>query len=203
MFVGWSRYLLKEDDPVLPEAVSALMGFAGVAVFGGWQLIYTLPRFDELVVQQIAAHGGHTGAILGAYAALTLASLVHAVTFYHLVGRIGSVTAGVMKGCQATAVFVAAHALFCGTQPTQCFTPSKAWSLVLVVSGTVTYAISQLEQNKKSANRNPGEPRISESIDGDEEDYRLWSNMVEDGPLTGRKLPSFLKLPGLERPVSR
>ena len=31
---------------------------------------------------------------------LTLASLVHAVTFYHLVGHMGAVTAGVMKGCQ-------------------------------------------------------------------------------------------------------
>ena len=47
---------------------------------------------------------------------LTLASLVHAVTFYHLVGRMGAVTAGVMKGCQAVAVFVASDWFFCGAQ---------------------------------------------------------------------------------------
>ena len=33
------------------------------------------------------AHGGHVGIIAAAYTVLTVASLVHAVTFYHLVGR--------------------------------------------------------------------------------------------------------------------
>ena len=76
------------------------MGFAGVATFGLWQLLYTVPRAQELVFVQIAAHGGDTAAIGRAYLVLTLASLVHAVTFYHLVGHMGAVTAGVMKGCQ-------------------------------------------------------------------------------------------------------
>ena len=30
--------ILKENDPVLPEALSAIMGFAGVATFGMWQV---------------------------------------------------------------------------------------------------------------------------------------------------------------------
>ena len=134
--------LLHEEDPVLPEAVSALMGFAGVTVFGLWQLVYTLPRADALVFDVIAEHGGDTGVIWTSYVALTLASLVHAVTFYHLVGGIGCVTAGVMKGCQATAVFVFSHMFFCAAHASQCFSIGKAWSLVLVVAGTATYVIS-------------------------------------------------------------
>ena len=119
--------MLHEHDPVLPEAVSAVMGGAGVAVFGAWQIFYTLPRADDLVLEPIASHGGHVAAILTAYAVLTTASLVHAVTFYHLVGRLGCVTAGVMKGCQAVAVFVASHLLFCSVQDSQCFSTAKAW----------------------------------------------------------------------------
>ena len=118
------------------------MGFAGVATFGLWQLLYTVPRAQALVFDQIAAHGGDTAAIGRAYLVLTLASLVHAVTFYHLVGHMGAVTAGVMKGCQAVAVFVASDYLFCAAQASQCFSTAKAWSLVLVVLGTTTYALS-------------------------------------------------------------
>eukprot|EP00964_Phaeocystis_antarctica_P072228 scaffold44141_cov56-Phaeocystis_antarctica.AAC.2 len=54
----------------------------------------------------------------------------------------GAVTAGVMKGCQAVAVFVASDYFFCGAQASQCFSTAKAWSLLLVVLGTTTYALS-------------------------------------------------------------
>ena len=136
--------LLNEDsDPILPEAVSAIMGFAGVAVFATWQLVYTLPRAGELVFGQIASHGGNNATITLAYALLTVASLVHAVTFYHLVGGLGAVTAGILKGLQAVAVFIGSHVLFCSVQPSQCFSVPKAWSLVLVVCGTTLYALSK------------------------------------------------------------
>lgn len=135
--------LLKHaDDPMRPEAVSTVMGFAGVATFGLWQLVYTVPRAQALVFDQITSHGGDTATIGQAYLVLTLASLAHAVTFYHLVGHMGAVTAGVMKGCQAVAVFVASDYLFCGAQASQCFTGAKAWSLLLVVLGTTTYVLS-------------------------------------------------------------
>ena len=134
---------LHESDPVLPEALSVVMGCSGVGVFGLWQLVYTLPRLEELVLQPMAAHGGHLCEIAITYAVLVVASLVHAVAFYHLIGGIGCVTAGVMKGCQATAVFICSHLLFCSSQQSQCFTTAKAWSLVLVVVGTTTYALSK------------------------------------------------------------
>jgi len=135
--------LLGESDPVPPEAVSTVMGVAGVGTFCAWQLICTLPRADQLVFDVIRAHGGHNDVIALSYLLLTLASLVHAVTFYHLVGRMGAVTAGVLKGCQAVAVFIGSHFFFCEAQESQCFSVFKAWSLVLVLLGTATYALSR------------------------------------------------------------
>ena len=143
--------LLKEEDPVLPETVSTIMGFAGVGTFGLWQVIYTWPRAQPLVFDQIAEHGGSVATITAAYAVLTVASMVHAVTFYHLVGRTGAVTAGVMKGCQAVAVFVASHLLFCASQASQCFSVPKAWSLVLVLAGTTLYGLSTSSANREVA----------------------------------------------------
>ena len=135
--------LLGESDPVPPEAVSTVMGVAGVGTFCAWQLIWTLPRADQLVFDVIRAHGGHNDVIALSYLLLTLASLVHAVTFYHLVGRMGAVTAGVLKGCQAVAVFIGSHFFFCEAQVSQCFSVFKAWSLVLVLLGTAIYALSR------------------------------------------------------------
>ncbi|KAL1504715.1 hypothetical protein AB1Y20_008494 [Prymnesium parvum] len=135
--------LKHESDPVLPEALSAVMGFAGVGTFGMWQIVYTWPRADSLIFDPIMVHGGNTGTILTVYLVLTVASLVHAVTFYYLVGQMGCVTAGVMKGCQAVAVFVCSHFLFCQIQASQCFSTPKAWSLALVVAGTTVYVLSR------------------------------------------------------------
>lgn len=135
--------VLKEADPIQPEAISAVMGFVGVGVFGSWQVVYTLPRADELIADQIAAKRGSVTVIVIVYAVLTAASMVHAVTFYHLVGKLGAVTAGVMKGVQAAAVFVCSHYLFCGLQASQCFSYAKACSLVLVLVGTTTYGLSE------------------------------------------------------------
>ena len=50
-----------------------------------------------MIFRQIVSHGGSTQNILTCYGLLTVASLVHAVTFYHLVGHMGAVTAGVMN----------------------------------------------------------------------------------------------------------
>ena len=55
---------LRQPDPVLPEALSAVMGIVGVLTFSLWQLAYTWPRADELISRQIASHGGQIATIV-------------------------------------------------------------------------------------------------------------------------------------------
>jgi len=132
--------LVKIKNPIAPELLSTIMGGFGFIVFGIWQIVYTLPRADELVVQQIKAHNGSSSVIIGAYGSLIVCNLVHAICFFHLLTFAGSTTTGILKGVQSVMVFVLSHFAFCSLSKSQCFSAGKATSLVLVVFGVFLYS---------------------------------------------------------------
>ena len=92
------------------------------------------------MVEQIAIHHGTTRVIVTAYVALVLMNLVHFVCFFNLISALGSTTTGIMKGIQSVLVFVISHYAFCSYQKSQCFTPAKGLSLIVVVCGVLTYS---------------------------------------------------------------
>jgi drug/metabolite transporter (DMT)-like permease len=126
-------------DVAAPELVCSLMGVFGSLVYCTWQVVYTLPRWNNLVMAPIAARQGNLSTIMVAYLSLTLMGFLHAVSFYHLLGQLGSVATGVMKGVQSVAVMVLSHAAFCGVETSQCFTSYKGLSLVVVLFGVYFY----------------------------------------------------------------
>lgn len=125
---------------VTPVMLSTTMGLFGCVVFGMWQLIYTVPRFQTLVLDEIAKHQGDINVIWVSYIVLAVSSLVHAVTFFSLIQRVGSTTTGVLKGVQSVLVFVLSHYLFCSVSQAQCFTETKGVSLGLVLLGVFLYS---------------------------------------------------------------
>jgi len=84
-------------------------------------------------------------------AGIAAGNFVHAATFFFLLTWIGAVSAGVMKGVQAAAVFCLAHLLYCQQDQSQCFTYLKATSLVVVITGVMGYAYATT--TAKSAKR--------------------------------------------------
>ena len=77
--------------------------------FVAWQVVYTLPRFEELVGAPMRAANTTVEHAALVFLAIFLANLLHAVTFQitlkHFTG--GATSAGVMKGLQAVLVFAA------------------------------------------------------------------------------------------------
>jgi drug/metabolite transporter (DMT)-like permease len=141
--------ILKSEDPVAPEFLGSFMGFVGVAVFGLWQVFYTFPRFQYLILDEIDAHNGDMRVIGTTYFFLVVVNLVHGLCFYHLIKSVGSTTTGILKGVQSVMVFVISHFAFCSLQRSQCFTRSKGASLVVVVCGVTFYSIFKLETSEK------------------------------------------------------
>ncbi len=136
-----SEYLLVCcDNPISPELLCTLLGGVGTAINLSWQLVYTLPRYQTLVVDEIAAHNGSVSVIVACYLVLTVSSLVHSLCFFNLLGLVGSTSTGVMKCAQSVVIFVLSHFAFCSVQRSQCFTPLKGLSLVVVLLGVVMYA---------------------------------------------------------------
>lgn len=77
------------------------------------------------------------------FGALWAVNCLHAACFFDLIGAIGSVSAAVLKGVQTVSVYALSALLFCQYQQSQCFTPVKALSMVIVVVGTSLYSLSK------------------------------------------------------------
>lgn len=143
-----SEAIMKEDVVLHTLTVrqnAAIQGTVACLSLGIWQVVFTLPRWQNVLggpLQQAGTSGWEAVAILAAFA---LANLVHSVTFSHTLKYYpgGATSAGVMKGLQAVLVFVAAHWLFCGRigGTEMCFTPTKLVSLLTVSGGVAWFGI--------------------------------------------------------------
>ena len=136
---------------ITPFRLSSMMGMFGLAVFGFWQVIYTLPRFQVLVVDEIHRHGGVLWVIALSYALLVACSLIHAISFFSLIKRVGSTTTGVLKGLQSVLTFVLSHYFFCAIQASQCFSNTKGISLGLVLLGVFFYSYFEVPEDVNRA----------------------------------------------------
>jgi hypothetical protein len=140
------------------------MGAMGTVVYGTWQLLYTLPRSQTLIIDEIAAHNGDVAVIIGSYTTLIIVNLAHAVCFFILISSLGSTTTGIMKGAQSVLVFIVSHFAFCAYQQSQCFTPAKGLSLVTVVFGVFLYSTFQLPKEENPVDGNDTTDDVDEVI---------------------------------------
>jgi drug/metabolite transporter (DMT)-like permease len=131
----------------------ALQGFFALTFMFTWQLFYTLPHAQELILEPMHQAGtthARAALIFGLFAT---ANLVHALTYFftlrHFPG--GATSAGVMKGLQAVLVFAATAYLYCGnTGGTEmCFSPTKFSSLVTVVGGVALFGFYTEKQHRE------------------------------------------------------
>lgn len=125
-----------------PHVNCCVQGCIATCFFVAWQLVYTLPHWEDGIARPFDESGGAVGTVAGLFAAQAVANLVHAGTFYNLLSWVGCVTAGVLKGLQAVVVFVLAHLFFCGYKAENCFSPLKGVSLAVVVTGVTLYSVA-------------------------------------------------------------
>mmetsp|Transcript_33079 Transcript_33079/g.98403 ORF Transcript_33079/g.98403 Transcript_33079/m.98403 type:complete len:361 (-) Transcript_33079:256-1338(-) len=140
-----SEVLLTTGEKLPVTAYCAVLCAISSSAFILWQLVYTFPRFDDLIGDPMRAAGTSPLAAFMILCAIGLANLVHALSFFHTLKNTpgGSVSAGILKGLAAVLVFVACHWAFCGSHfggDEMCFTWSKFAALVVVVGGVLFYA---------------------------------------------------------------
>lgn len=140
VYIISEKLMIQSIDPIAPENLSFIMGFFGLSFYSMWQILYTIPNFQTLIVDQIIVHNGSVRAIFLSYIGLIIINFVHAFCFFHLLGQIGATTTGVLKGVQTVIVFIVSHLAFCSLQYSQCFTFQKGISVVVVVAGVMGYS---------------------------------------------------------------
>lgn len=132
------------DDKLSVQQNTGIQGTVAGLCFLTWQCIYTLPRFEERILDPMQAAGTTVGHALTLLVLFGLSNLIHAVTFFHTLRHFpgGATSAGVMKGLQAVLVFVLTDVVYCGRigGDEMCFSRSKLISLVTVSGGVMGYA---------------------------------------------------------------
>lgn len=141
------------------RANCAVQGLVACIALAVWQLVYTRPRWMELIAQPMNQAGTSWQQALCVFFAIGLANFVHALSFMYTLRHFpgGAVSAGILKGLQAVIVFLATSAVFCGTAAggeEMCINIAKLLSLVVVVGGSLIYGkateIQSKQQNQAS-----------------------------------------------------
>jgi drug/metabolite transporter (DMT)-like permease len=108
-------------DPPSEEMACFLGSFINVFIFTTWTLVYTVPHWQEAVVQPISeARDPDLNWAVGGYIFFAVLVGIHALSFWKNVSNLGTVPTAVSKGAQQSGVFVFAHIFFCSQDPTEC-----------------------------------------------------------------------------------
>ena len=138
-----SPSLSKEREHISIRANCAVQGIVATVALLGWQVVYTFPRRQSLILDPMDDAGTSPLYALAILMTIALANLLHSVTFYGTLKNCpgGSTSAGVLKGLQAVLVFAASSLILCGRLGgmEMCWSRSKFISLVVVVFGILLY----------------------------------------------------------------
>ena len=143
------------------RANCAVQGLVACIALALWQLVYTRPRFMELIRTPMLQAGTSWQQALFVFLAIAVANFIHALSFMYTLRHFpgGAVSAGVLKGLQAVFVFMATSAVFCGTDAggeELCFNMAKLLSLVVVVGGSLVYGKATEIQSKQQQRKDAG-----------------------------------------------
>ena len=133
----------KERDHLSVRANCAVQGIVAMMAFLLWQIFYTLPRLEPLILAPMRESDTTALEALFILGTITVSNFVHSLTYFATLKYFpgGATSAGILKGLQAVLVFAAGAYFLCekwGGRET-CWSNSKFASLVIVVSGIMMY----------------------------------------------------------------
>ena len=149
MFVMTDALLSKAGTEAKPWQVCSYVGrfeVAGLLCWNAFGIVYASTTDDSWFKFGAADGSAPTAASIGLscvlFASLWAVNCLHAACFFDLIGAVGSVSSAVLKGVQTVSVYVLSAILYCRYQSSQCFSYTKALSLVIVVLGTSIYSLA-------------------------------------------------------------
>eukprot|EP00922_Rhytidocystis_sp_ex-Travisia-forbesii_P045317 GHVS01067621.1.p1 GENE.GHVS01067621.1~~GHVS01067621.1.p1 ORF type:complete len:413 (+),score=39.48 GHVS01067621.1:122-1240(+) len=150
-FVLFEMFVNHPTEAVPGPTLVFMMGITCALVMTGWQIVWTVPRFDELVMQTIHKKRGNPWYVLMCYIFLLVSGWIHSATLWYLLKVMGAVSSGVLKGLKVAGVFVLSHVLFCEIQPSQCLNIWSGASATICTLGVIVYSIVTASSSIKSA----------------------------------------------------
>ena len=142
----------KDEERLSVVQNCAIQGFFAVSFMFTWQMIYTVPHWEELILDPAKQAGTTLPKAIAILGLFSIANLIHALSYFTTLRYFpgGATSAGVMKGLQAVLVFVVTNFFFCGRSggTEMCFSTTKLASLVTVVGGVIVFGIYTEKQHQ-------------------------------------------------------
>lgn len=139
----------KEKSPITPTVVQSFSGVFCLCMTTLYVLMYTLPRWNELVSESVQLHNGDAAVIIAMFLVMSVASFLHDISFYFLLGSVGAVSTGIIQCLRAVLVFIISSWLFCSAFPEQCFNVFKGISAILVSFGVLYFSFQSSRSKKR------------------------------------------------------
>ena len=128
------------ERPVDSKELCFFTGGWGLLMTLMWMCVYTTPRWQEVVVGEIAEHDGSLPLILFLFLTHTINNGVHNYAWFVVCELESGVSTGLLMGVKAATLFLASAICFCDEAHTeQCMTPAKASATAIVLVGTGVY----------------------------------------------------------------
>lgn len=143
------RYLKPSTAPISAAGddldnrdISLLLGIYSSTILLIYISLYTIPNWNELMAVPIEQQGGSYLVIAGLFFSMMICAFLHNVTYVVLMGKLGSLSTGIMQGLRAITVFVGSAVFFCDpvSSPGQCFTFEKLISSSIVIFGVILFS---------------------------------------------------------------
>lgn len=128
------------DSPIDAKQLCFYTGAWGLGFSAAWVGAYTLPRWDQLVVREVAIAGGSPYLLLFLYATHMINNAAHNLSWFIVCELEGGVSTGLLMGLKAAALFFFSALFFCSTDhQEQCLTTYKLGGTAIVLTGTAVY----------------------------------------------------------------
>jgi drug/metabolite transporter (DMT)-like permease len=135
-----SENILTQKNAPTPQQLQTLDGVYVAILVTAYLVCYTIPNFETLVLDEVREADGNWTWIICTYLALVLSGFLHSLTYFRLLGSVGSVSTGILNSLRAISVFGMSALLFCNNHPNQCFTLNKGASAVVVICGVLFFS---------------------------------------------------------------
>eukprot|EP00922_Rhytidocystis_sp_ex-Travisia-forbesii_P020593 GHVS01030271.1.p1 GENE.GHVS01030271.1~~GHVS01030271.1.p1 ORF type:complete len:487 (+),score=91.96 GHVS01030271.1:89-1549(+) len=185
-FVLFEMFVNHPTEAVPGPTLVFMMGSTCAVLMTGWQVVWTVPRFDQLVLQTIHEKQGNPWYVLICYIFLFISGWIHSATLWYLLKVLGAVSSGVLKGLKVAGVFVLSHILFCEIQPSQCLNIWSGASATVCTVGVIVYSI--ITASSLSSSTSSSAFPLKWLQHGEEEPTETFPLLLDKEILAGKKI---------------
>ncbi|GAB64793.1 transporter permease protein [Plasmodium cynomolgi strain B] len=125
------------------QNIVCLMGIFSFCFVSLWTVIWTIPNFDHLIMENIKKKKGNINTIWLSFLGLFIFNFITSSTLWYIMKISGSLTVGILKGLKVAIIFLFSHIFFCKYDSKQCLNFHSSLSVFFCILGVLIYSYNE------------------------------------------------------------